>query len=62
MAGFQVDRYIGIRCYIPVLAWVSGRPDYGAAVARAAIAPAESTGHLVSQSNVLASPAAPSRS
>lgn len=54
MAGFQVDRYIGIRCYIPVLAWVSGRPDYGAAVARAAIEAAESTGHLLSQSNVLA--------
>ncbi len=54
MAGFQVDRYIGIRCYIPVLAWASGRPDYGAAVARAAIEAAESTGHLLSQSNVLA--------
>ena len=54
MAGFQVDRYIGIRCYIPMLAWVSGRPDYGAAVAQAAIEAAESTGHLVSQSNVLA--------
>lgn len=54
MAGFQVDRYIGIRCYIPVLAWVSGRPDYGATVARAAIDAAESTGHLISQSNVLA--------
>lgn len=54
MAGFQVDRYIGIRCYIPMLAWVNGRPDYGLAVARDAIDAAESTGHLVSQSNVLA--------
>jgi len=54
MAGFQVDRYIGIRCYIPVLAWVNGRPEYASAVAREAIAAAESTGHLLSQSNVLA--------
>jgi hypothetical protein len=54
MAGFQVDRYIGIRCYIPVLAWLSGRPDHAAAVARDALVAAEGLGHLASQSNVLA--------
>lgn len=59
MAGFQVDRYIGIRCYIPVLAWVSGRPDYAAAVAEAALTAAEGTGHLASQSNVLSLAACP---
>ncbi|WP_428662737.1 ATP-binding protein [Reyranella sp.] len=54
MAGFQVDRFIGIRCYIPVIAWMSGRPDQAAAVARDAIEAAEGLGHLASQSNVLA--------
>jgi len=54
MAGFQVDRYIGIRCYIPVVAWLCGRPDHAAAVARDAIGAAEGLGHLASQSNVLA--------
>ena len=54
MAGFQVDRYIGIRCYIPLIAWVSGRPDHAAAVARDAIAAAAGLGHLASESNVLA--------
>lgn len=59
IAGFQVDRYIGIRCYIPVLAWLSGRPDHAAAVARDAIEAAEGLGHLASQSNVLAVAACP---
>lgn len=59
MAGFQVDRYIGIRCYIPVLAWLSGRPGHAAAVTRDAIEAAEGLGHLASQSNVLAVAACP---
>jgi predicted ATPase len=54
MAGFQVDRFIGIRCYIPFIAWLSGRPDHAAAIARQAIEAAEGLGHLASQSNVLA--------
>lgn len=54
MAGFQVDRFIGIRCYIPHIAWLSGRPDHAAAIARDAIVAAESLGHLASESNVLA--------
>ncbi|MDU3131376.1 MAG: transcriptional regulator, partial [Bradyrhizobium sp.] len=52
MAGFQVDRSIGIRNYTVRFAWVSGRPDHAAAVAREAAALSE--GHLASQSNVLA--------
>jgi predicted ATPase/DNA-binding winged helix-turn-helix (wHTH) protein len=59
MAGFQVDRYIGIRCYVPLFAWVSGRPDYGARLAHDVIGVAESLGHLMSQSNVLALSACP---
>lgn len=54
MAGFQVDRYIGIRGYIALFAWVSGRPDYAAAIARDALQVAEGAGHQASQSNVLA--------
>ncbi len=54
MAGFQVDRYIGIRCYIPFVAWVGGRPDHAAAVTRDAVEAAEGLGHLASLSNVLA--------
>jgi predicted ATPase/DNA-binding winged helix-turn-helix (wHTH) protein len=54
MAGFQVDRAIGIRNYTSLFAWVSGRPDHAAAIARNAIELAESFGHLASQSNVLA--------
>jgi predicted ATPase/DNA-binding winged helix-turn-helix (wHTH) protein len=54
MAGLQVDRYIGIRCYIPCCAWVCGRPDHATAVARDAVEAAVTLGHLASQSNALA--------
>ncbi|MGJ5177536.1 ATP-binding protein [Bradyrhizobium oligotrophicum] len=54
MAGFQVDRSIGIRNYTALFAWVSGRPDHAASTAREAIELADTLGHLASQSNVLA--------
>lgn len=54
MAGFQVDRYIGIRNYASFFSWVAGRPDKAAALARDAIEVSEALGHLASQSNVLA--------
>lgn len=59
MAGFQVDRYIGVRCHLPFVAWLNGHPDYAAATARDAVEAAESLGHRVSQSNAIAMAALP---
>jgi tetratricopeptide (TPR) repeat protein len=59
MAGFQVDRYIGIRCLLPFVAWLDGHADYAAAMARDAVKAAGSLGHLVSQSNAIAMAALP---
>ncbi|CCB64937.1 putative transcriptional regulator [Hyphomicrobium sp. MC1] len=59
MAGFQVDRYIGIRSLLPFVAWMNGHPDYAAATARDAVEKAGSLGHLVSQSNAIAMAALP---
>ena len=54
MAGFQVDRYIGIRCHLPFVAWLTGQPDYAAATSRDAVEVAGALGHRVSQSNAIA--------
>lgn len=54
MAGFQVDRYIGIRNYMTVIAWLCGRADQAGAAAADAISVAGQVGHLASQANVLA--------
>lgn len=59
MAGFQVDRYIGVRCHLPFVAWLTGNPDYAAATAREAVDAAGSLGHRVSQSNAIAMAALP---
>jgi tetratricopeptide (TPR) repeat protein len=59
MAGFQVDRYIGVRCHLPFVAWLTGHPDYAAATARDAVEAAGSLGHRVSQSNAIAMAALP---
>lgn len=59
MAGFQVDRYIGIRCLLPFVAWLDGHADYAASTSRDAVEAAGSFGHLVSQSNAIAMAALP---
>ncbi|CAN1722195.1 putative transcriptional regulator [Hyphomicrobium sp. 1Nfss2.1] len=59
MAGFQVDRYIGVRCHLPFVAWLNGHPDYAASTARDAVEAAGSLGHRVSQSNAIAMAALP---
>ena len=59
MAGFQVDRFIGIRCYLPLAEWLSGRPDSATRTAREAVVAAGNLGHLLSQSNALALAAIP---
>jgi predicted ATPase/DNA-binding winged helix-turn-helix (wHTH) protein len=59
MAGFQVDRYIGIRSLLPFVAWMNGHVDYAAATARNAVETAGNLGHLVSQSNAIAMAALP---
>lgn len=59
IAGFQVDRYIGIRSLLPFVAWMNGHPDYAAATARDAVEKAGGLRHLVSQSNAIAMAALP---
>lgn len=59
MAGFQVDRFIGIRCYLPLVAWLNGKPEYAARTAREAVEAAGKLGHLLSQSSALALAAIP---
>ncbi|AHE54969.1 ATP-binding protein [Sphingomonas sanxanigenens] len=59
MAGIQVDRFIGIRCYLPFVAWLGGDADTAAAAADAAVSAAGSLGHIVSESNALGLAALP---
>ena len=59
MAGFQVDRSIGIRSYQSMVAWLTGSPDLAATAAREAVEAAGSLNHLVSQSNALGLAALP---
>ncbi|WP_458098089.1 ATP-binding protein [Roseomonas sp. WA12] len=59
MAGFRADRYLGIRCDLPMVAWLTGQPDRAAATARDAVELAGTLNHLVSQSNALGLAALP---
>ncbi|TPG59647.1 transcriptional regulator [Roseomonas nepalensis] len=59
MAGFQVDRSIGIGSYRSLVLWLTGSPDRAASTARAAVEAAGTLGHLVSQSNALGLAALP---
>ena len=59
MAGIQVDRFIGIRCYLPFVAWLGGDADTAATAADDAVTAAGSLGHIVSQSNALGLAALP---
>lgn len=59
MAGIQVDRFIGIRCYLPFVAWLGGDADTAVTAADEAVAAAGSLGHIVSQSNALGLAALP---
>jgi predicted ATPase/DNA-binding winged helix-turn-helix (wHTH) protein len=59
MVGLQVDRYIGIRCYLPFAAWLEGDTDHAVAVARDAVSIAESRNHDVSLQNALGLAALP---
>jgi predicted ATPase/DNA-binding winged helix-turn-helix (wHTH) protein len=59
MAGFQVDRFIEIRCHLPFVAWLNGQREYAARTAHEAVEAAGKLGHLLSQSNALALAAIP---
>jgi predicted ATPase/DNA-binding winged helix-turn-helix (wHTH) protein len=59
VAGFRIDPYIGIRCYLPLCAWLMGQRDYAAAVAREAVDVAGDARHLLAQSNALSMAALP---
>jgi predicted ATPase/DNA-binding winged helix-turn-helix (wHTH) protein len=59
MAGLQVDRYIGIRCYLPFAAWLDGDTEHAVAVAHDAVSIAESRNHDVSLQNALGLAALP---
>jgi predicted ATPase/DNA-binding winged helix-turn-helix (wHTH) protein len=59
MAGFQVDRFVGVRCYLPFVAWLNGQRDYAPRMAHEAVEAAGKLGHLLSQSNALALAAIP---
>jgi predicted ATPase/DNA-binding winged helix-turn-helix (wHTH) protein len=53
LAGFQIDPYIGTRCYLPLCAWLMGQRDYAETVAREAVDAAGDAGHLFAQSHAL---------
>lgn len=53
-ARFQAERGAHVQCSLAIAFWISGEPDRAMQVARSAVARAEATGHVVSQSNVLA--------
>ncbi|MGF7149031.1 putative ATPase/DNA-binding winged helix-turn-helix (wHTH) protein [Sphingomonas zeicaulis] len=59
MAGIQVDRFIGIRCYLPFVAWLGGDADTAVTAADDAVKAAGNLGHIVSQSNALGLAALP---
>jgi predicted ATPase/DNA-binding winged helix-turn-helix (wHTH) protein len=59
LAGFQMDPYFGIRCYLPLCAWLMGQPDYAATVAREAVEVAGHDRNLFAQLNVLTIAATP---
>ncbi len=53
-ARFQAERSAHVKCSLAIAYWISGEPDRAMRVAQAALERAEATGHVVSQSNVLA--------
>jgi hypothetical protein len=59
LAGFRIDPYIGIRCYLPLCAWLMGQRDYAAMVAREAFDAAGQARHLIAQANALGFAALP---
>jgi predicted ATPase/DNA-binding winged helix-turn-helix (wHTH) protein len=53
LASFQIDPYVGTRCYLPLCAWLMGQRDYAATVAREAVDAAGEARHLFAQSHAL---------
>ncbi|SEM18267.1 Predicted ATPase [Bosea lupini] len=54
LTRFQAERDAHVKCSLAIAFWISGEPDRAMHVAQAAVERAEATGHVVSQSNVLA--------
>lgn len=59
MARQDVYRVVTIRCYLPFVAWMTGRADYAIAATREAVELAGQAGHWVSQANALGLAALP---
>jgi hypothetical protein len=53
LASFQIDPYIGTRCYLPLCAWLMGQRDYAATAAREAVDAAGEARNLFAQSHAL---------
>jgi predicted ATPase/DNA-binding winged helix-turn-helix (wHTH) protein len=53
LAGFRIDPYIGVRCHLPLCAWLMGQRDYAAAIARESVEWGGDVRHLLSQSIAL---------
>jgi predicted ATPase len=53
LASFQMDPYIGTRCYLPLCAWLMGQRDYAATAAREAVDAAGEARNLFAQSHAL---------
>lgn len=54
LTRFQAERDAHVKCSLAIAFWISGEPGRAMHVAQAAVERAEATGHVVSQSNVLA--------
>lgn len=59
MARQDVYRFVTIRCYLPFVAWMTGRTDYAINATRDAVELAGQAGHWVSQANALGLAALP---
>jgi predicted ATPase/DNA-binding winged helix-turn-helix (wHTH) protein len=59
MARQDVYRFVTIRCYLPFVAWMTGRTDQAIEAAREAVELAGQAGHWVSQANALGLAALP---
>jgi hypothetical protein len=53
-ARFQAERGVAVKCSQALVLWVSGEPTKAMLTAREAVERAETSGHVVSQSNALA--------
>jgi len=53
LASFQIDPYIGTRCYLPLCAWLMGQRDHAVVVAREAVDAAGEARNLFAQSHAL---------